>query len=301
MLSELASGEGSIAESLKKLVKEINIWGATKAAIGVGVEFIPGGGALKGLIDKLPEGTKTNNEYEQFIKVKKDFDKSVVKYLTTSPNGRVFIYIDDIDRCEPITSVYVLRAIQVLCRTKGCVFILGLDRDVIVKNLIEVYKDTSFAKEYLDKVVQLHIELPPLKSHIVQNAILYKHDGTARKGIEPFVDWIAEYMDYNPRKIERFIYLYDFKLTMDPGKPNFHFYRQTVLLTAWELRWPELASEIARARNEVFTATESLQQADNEEIEMGIVKSYAHLPIIGRIQSDRLFLHSFREIYGIKP
>lgn len=300
VISELASGQGSFANSLKTLVKKINLWRVAKTALGVGAELIPGGSLAKKAIDQLPDKEKVDNEYDVFIQAKQRFDKAIEEYLKKNPNGRVFIYIDDIDRCEPKTSVNVLRAVQVLCRTKGCVFLLGLDRDVIVTNLIQVYKDVTFAKEYLDKVVQLHIELPPINLSDVQNALLYKNDGTVRKGIKPFIDWVATFMDFNPRKIERFLYLYDYKLSLvGDAFPDLQTYRQTVLFTAWELRWPELASEIARARGEILDATEKLQQAENEDIELGIVKKYAHLPILQKIQSDRMFLHAFRKIYDI--
>src|SRR5262249_14964630 len=147
----------------------------------------------------------------QFLETKKVFDDAVEKYLAENPGGRIFIYIDDIDRCEPTVSVYVLRAIQVLCRKKGCVFVLGLDRDVIVSNLAQAYNSGHFAREYLDKIVQLHIELPRIEFADLKNAICFRADGTKREDIEIFAPWIARTMDYNPRKIERFVFLFDYK------------------------------------------------------------------------------------------
>src|SRR5262249_1754045 len=151
------------------------------------------GEAAKKLIEGLPDSAK-KNDFEQFLETKKVFDASVDKFLKENPDGRIFVYIDDIDRCEPTVSVYVLRAIQVLCRKRGCVFILGLDRDVIVRNLEETYKSQQFAREYLDKIVQLHIELPRIEFEDLKKAICFRANGEERAGIQTFAPWIARTM-----------------------------------------------------------------------------------------------------------
>jgi hypothetical protein len=61
-----------------------------------------------------------------------------------------------------------------------------------------------------------------------------------------------------------------------------------------------LASETAKSRTDILNATEELRKADNEDIELGIVKKYAYLPILQKIQSDRMFLHAFRSIGEIE-
>lgn len=201
--------EKPFAESLGKRIKEINYWKVSKNVLEAGSSFLPiGGEAAKKVLELFPGGAQ-KNEFQQFLETKEVFDEAVRAYLKGHEGHRVFIYIDDIDRCEPAVSVYVLRAIQVLCRTQGCVFLLGLDRDVIIGNLKKTYDDPNFAREYLDKIVQLHIELPRIEIADLQNVIRFRANGEERTGIAPFPPWIASIMDFNPRKIERFVFLFD--------------------------------------------------------------------------------------------
>jgi hypothetical protein len=290
--------------TLRDLIKDVNVWKVTRSALAIGADLLPGGALTKSLIETLPAGSDNDNEYDQFIKAKKRFEQAIRAHLKEHPSGRVFIYIDDIDRCEPGTSVSVLRTIQVLCRTKGCIFLLGIDRDVIVKNLARVYSDPGYAKEYLDKVVQLQVELPILDALQARDALLYDSLGQPRQGIEPFVEKIAAFMDYNPRKIERFIYLYDYKLRFerkDMGNTQdaFHTYRWIVLRTQWELKWPELTSEIARSRD-ILGAIEELRNAKDKPAEEKVIKAHARFPVLRALRDGGEFLHFYREIYKIK-
>ncbi len=301
IISELASEEGSIAKGLKELVKSITVRKSARAIFGTAATLLGVGDAAgKALKDLLGDDeAAANNEYSDFIDAKKKFSVAIENYLKEDSKRRVFIYVDDIDRCEPVTSVNVLRAIQLLGRTPGCVFILGLDRDVIVHNLEKVYENRLYAKEYLDKIVQLHVELPILETEDLKNALLFDAKGNARTGVEPFVEWVARFMDYNPRKVERFCYLYDYKLSLPTKQQKDpQFYRKTVLHTVWELRWPELATEIARSRD-ILDATEKLRSAKTIKGEKKVLNDYAHLPILKQIQADREFLLVFRKIYEI--
>jgi hypothetical protein len=253
LITEFSSqNKKGFSESLLKRVQDINYWKASKTVLGAGATLVPiFGEGFKKLVEGLPEGT-TKNEFDQFIETKKVFDETVDKYLKEHEGGRIFVYIDDIDRCEPTVSVYVLRAIQVLCRKRGCVFVLGLDRDVIVANLAQAYNNRSnFAREYLDKIVQLHVELPRIEFADLKNAICFRANGDERSGISTFAPWIASAMDYNPRKVERFVFLFDYKAQLrkqihQSKEDLFQLLKQTVLFTALDLKWPHVSSEIIK-------------------------------------------------------
>lgn len=307
MLSEIASSDQPVAKKLRKVVSKVNLRRFGRSLLKLGADFLPVGKELAGKTIDAALGTEEDsgqvaNEYDEFIYAKKEFEDAISDYRKKTPNGRVFIYIDDVDRCEPAISVNVLRAIQVLARTDGCVFLLGLDRDVIVNNLYQVYDEMSFANEYLDKIVQLHIEIPHISEKMLKVAILGESGQETRAELDRFVPWIAELTDHNPRKIERFLYLFDFKAKLyfgDKKKRSFEEVRQIVLFTTWELRWPELASAIASRRSEVLEAIEELRKSENDESMQGVAKKYAYLPIIERIRCDPKFLHAYKRLSAV--
>jgi len=108
-------------------------------------------------------------------------------------------------------------------------------------------------------------------------------------------------MEFNPRKIDRFSYLYDFRMPkFRESNRDFHFHRYTVLFCVLELRWFSLTSEVAESR-EILGAMEELITAANEDMEVGIMKKkYDYLPFVEVIQKDRGFLKRFRGIYDVK-
>ena len=142
LITELSTGEHQFAKSIKKAVDKANKWRIGKRITGAVLGLAADGArdAFEGIVGE-------SNDYQQFIDTKAQFEIAAREHLQRYPQGRICIYIDDLDRCEPLTSVNVLRVVQVLCRTRGCVLVLGLDRDVIIQNLLKAYPDSDFSRE----------------------------------------------------------------------------------------------------------------------------------------------------------
>jgi hypothetical protein len=85
---------------------------------------------------------------------------------TNPQEGVLVIFIDDLDRCLPEKMVQVLEAVKLFLDKKGCVFILGADVSIVQQAIIKNYQDAGVtgdsAKDYLDKIIQLRFELPPI-------------------------------------------------------------------------------------------------------------------------------------------
>lgn len=89
------------------------------------------------------------------------------------PEGRLVVFVDDLDRCLPEHTVSVLEAVKLFVNVPGTVFVLGMDREV-VKRAVETHygsvlrQDTALdsapltGDQYLQKIVQLPFYLPPL-------------------------------------------------------------------------------------------------------------------------------------------
>lgn len=48
--------------------------------------------------------------------------------------------MDDLDRCLPGKAIAVLEAIKLFLDVKGCIFLLGLDQDVVAKGIKIKYR-----------------------------------------------------------------------------------------------------------------------------------------------------------------
>ncbi len=85
---------------------------------------------------------------------------------TNPQEGVLVIFIDDLDRCLPEKMVQVLEAVKLFLDKKGCVFVLGADVSIVQQAIIKNYRDAGVtddsAKDYLDKIIQLRFELPPI-------------------------------------------------------------------------------------------------------------------------------------------
>ena len=80
--------------------------------------------------------------------------------------GALVVFIDDLDRCLPEKTMQVLEAIKLFLDKDGCVFVLGAHTEVIQKAVTKIYQDAGLsdenASDYLEKIIQLRFELPPL-------------------------------------------------------------------------------------------------------------------------------------------
>lgn len=91
-----------------------------------------------------------------------------------SPN-RLVVFVDDLDRCLPEKAIQVLEAIKLFLDVQDCVFLLGIDQDVIARGIEMKYKDVRDKRDadgqphftiegikYLEKIIQLPFQIPPV-------------------------------------------------------------------------------------------------------------------------------------------
>ncbi len=97
-----------------------------------------------------------------------EFEKIVNNYLEIIGKERLIIFIDDLDRCTPPKPLEVLEAIKLFLWIDKCVFVLGVQREIIEKSIVMKYsateeKTTLSSAEYLDKIFQLEYTLRELR------------------------------------------------------------------------------------------------------------------------------------------
>ncbi|MCX4247392.1 KAP family P-loop NTPase fold protein [Paraliomyxa miuraensis] len=131
----------------------------------------------KSLLDAV-EGRGDLDDAGLFERMKEDFAE-VIKDVLGQGKGeqkrdRVVIYIDDLDRLAPSKAVELLEAAKNLIDVEGCVFVLAIDYDVVIRGLRQRkgYDSGDFreseGKNFFDKIIQVPYRMP-VERYTTQN------------------------------------------------------------------------------------------------------------------------------------
>lgn len=195
-------------QDLKDRVKSAALEFA-KYAAKVTTRFIPGNFITDDDINNLT-GTISNffsstEDFEFINKFENTFDQIVKEYV--GENGKLVVFIDDLDRCLPENAIEVLEAIKLYLDRANCIFVLGAERSIVEEGIRVRYKNNErlSAKEYLDKIVQLAFSMRGIEEvnalsllDPYDEIISYKNDNLMR-------NLIIEGTQCNPRRIKRFL------------------------------------------------------------------------------------------------
>lgn len=141
--------------------------------------------------------------------------------------GKLIIFIDDLDRCQPSRVLHLLECIKLYLSTKQCVFFVGLDPQHTEAALMEqVAESQVHARQYLQKLFQLTYPLPRsrryaefIQTHLeelntLQSATnpVFKFETLETRhfwegGEYSLSEILAEILEGNPRRIKNFLNL----------------------------------------------------------------------------------------------
>ncbi|MBD2175417.1 hypothetical protein H6F42_00625 [Pseudanabaena sp. FACHB-1998] len=99
--------------------------------------------------------------------------KELKKFFPRGPI-RVFLYIDDLDRCPPNRVVEVLESVQLLLNTQLFIVVLGIDDRYIARALEQVYQGVlkrgakPSGLDYLEKIIQIPYRMRPISKATVE-------------------------------------------------------------------------------------------------------------------------------------
>lgn len=179
---------GGVTIDLAKLGGKV-----TQGVVQLCLSFIPGGSVLSEFVKKVQqlgaesltdditdsiqrEQTKIHIEQVKFLEQFQIKFRTLVEQHVTNNGGRLVVFVDDLDRCLPEKAIEVLEAIKLFVDAPGCVFMLGLDQDVIARGIEMKYKELGEKKDrdgkekftiegmrYLEKIIQLPFQIPPVE------------------------------------------------------------------------------------------------------------------------------------------
>ena len=144
---------------------------------------------------------------EQFLS---DFRKIVGKLGNAR---RVYVLIDDLDRCLPETALGIFEAIKLFLDAPQCAYVVAVDRAVIRRGLELRYPTKSLDErrtlppvvdpdEYIEKTVTLSLDLPMLAD--ADGLYLLASGHLAGKISEDAADAVVYALGTNPRRLLRF-------------------------------------------------------------------------------------------------
>ena len=165
------------------------------------------------------EEMEFNDLYKQIDELKDNF-RSLVKDV----NKRIIIYIDDLDRLEPDKAVELLEVLKIFLDVDGCVFVLAIDYDVVVRGIASKYhfdmnnkEELEKGKNFFDKIIQVPYTVPVddyKYERLVQSFI--ENEELAGDN-EKYTQLLLNSVGKNPRSIKRI--LNTFKLNQLIKKP----------------------------------------------------------------------------------
>jgi formylglycine-generating enzyme required for sulfatase activity len=214
---------GGVTIDLAKLGGKV-----AQGVVQIGLAFIPGVSTLTKLVEELQksaavnatdevvdaihrERTKIHIEQVRFLEQFQDKFKSLIQQFIAPK--RLVVFVDDLDRCLPEKAIEVLEAIKLFLDAENCVFVLGLDQEVIARGIEMKYKELGEKQEgdqsrhftiegvrYLEKIIQLPFQIPPVEQSDMGDFV---QGLSAEWPHEECPKVFAEGLGDNPRQIKR--------------------------------------------------------------------------------------------------
>jgi len=222
-LGRIEVDPGKLSEAMVKFATRIVL--PFVPGVGVMAEFVKAaqGEAAKGSLDALFDAVQrqkiaVHRDQVRFLaQFQRDFRTLIGEHIVQQ-DRRLVVFVDDLDRCLPEKAIEVLEAIKLFLDVEGCVFVIGVDRQVIERGIQVKYRELQRAlgvegdearrlpaisgADYLEKIVQLPFILPPVEADqvkaFIQGVVQQFPEEDAR-----CVDVFALGIERNPRKIKR--------------------------------------------------------------------------------------------------
>lgn len=198
---------------------------------------------------------------EKTLEVQKKEINKTLKYL----GYKLIIIIDDIDRLtdDEVQQIFIL--VKALADFQSIIYILPFDRNIILNSMGTLQKD--YGEEFLDKIIQLQIDLPKISKLKVRN-IFKKELEDLLKNEE--IDLNFKYWNYwsilsfitNIRDVNRYINNLTFYLPLMKGEVNILNY---ILLTGLQLFENKVYHEIKN--NKQFFTKDLLTKPKKEVLD----------------------------------
>ncbi len=192
------AGDKQSKNKAKDLAKSIT-WLMIKKGIAVASSGIISEGDIKKIKDTISKQDELH--YRNINHFEERFEEVIRLYTN---NGKLVVFIDDLDRCLPENAITVLESLKLFIGNAKCVFILGMDRYIIEQGINFRFggKINMSGRDYLEKIIQVPFFLPPVPFEKLRRALEVSKTAD-------FSEQIWQLIKYglggNPRKTKRFV------------------------------------------------------------------------------------------------
>lgn len=137
--------------------------------------------------------------------------KSEISKILRDAKKRVVVVIDDIDRLTPDETRQLFTVIKALADFPNVIYLLAFDRDVAARAIEQ--QNGLHGERYLEKIIQVPFELPPIDREALRSALLKRLDqvlGNTSDGLFDQFYWMNVFYDgidpliQVPRDVVRF-------------------------------------------------------------------------------------------------
>ena len=181
-------------------------------------------------------GQALDNEYslnfiDEISSLKEEFQKAVNNKLKKKAYDRVVVFIDDLDRLQPLKAIELLEVLKLFLDCKNCVFVLAIDYEVVTLGIRQKYGsdiDAAKGKSFFDKIIQLPFKMP------VNQYDIDKYTETMMKkmkiiddkenNVKLFSSLIRTSIGLNPRSMKRLFNAYQLLYSiMQPEETKYNY------------------------------------------------------------------------------
>ncbi len=152
-------------------------------------------------------------EYRNLVE---DATHQIIKQYV-GDEGRLVIFIDDLDRCLPENAITILETIKLYLDNERCIIVLGADRDVIEMAINQRYPKLKITgKDYLEKIVQFPFTIPQADKSLLRQYLAQQTlpTGERFKDVKQVADMVLSGADQNMRRLKRLINQLRFMITV---------------------------------------------------------------------------------------
>ncbi len=205
--------------------------GAAKAEAEAEIDLA----SIKEILAEYKEAAHPEKAYlNEFESTLKDW---VEDTIGKDGKERMVVFIDDLDRCMPDIALQVLEALKLYLNIPKLIFVVGVDRKVVEKIVIEHYRKLGLVKsdeqdktqikeqdeglrkkqeakaiQYLAKMFQVEVALEPTEKQIcdffdeqLKDLTYWKEPYLSPDEQELFRDLVLKYAGRNPREVKRLL------------------------------------------------------------------------------------------------
>lgn len=167
---------------------------------------------VDGIITDMEDSLETKDLVDEISSLRKDFSK-LIEEVTKDDDKRFVIFIDDLDRLQPVYAVELLEVLKIFVDCEKCIFVLAIDTSVVFQGIREKYgSDISpeKAQSFFDKMIQLPFKMPIANYHL-ENTIkkmLCLEEKKCHSKERDFIRLVKMTSEGNPRSIKRIVNFY---------------------------------------------------------------------------------------------